>query len=1037
MKRGAPAAILLGILLVACALALARLAATAGVGGVELARDHVERVDSALEERLARGDLDLLVQWFAPAVTSAPSEYRDLDSRVRAAFAAIERAAPARVRSQILTPEVDAEARRHAEALGLAPFRARRIIADGWSDTVVWSTLRVVVPGRGASVVRAVTPDLAPALQALIAAAVREIEAPRRARIALSAPPGHARLRELLRTIGDVRDIEFDADAVVPEDVDVLWWIAEVEPGERHSVALEALVERGGSAVVGASRFAARIEGTELVLDDTGPNLASFLGSIGILVDDAPLLEAPREDVRERGAAWTWHVVRSIGTNQDFRAFGAQPNGTLGFQAPTALRPNAERLRERGAEFVSLATSSERCFTLAAGTRRVEVAELAGGTLGTAEPPRTLLALIAPHDPTRGSVVVASSASLFRDRGLGDEAFVHADVVRVLIGTLGSADRRVLAAVAKSRPPPITGVTDAERWTARAVCIALAPILLLSMALVRGAFGSIGTARGPLLLIGIAACAVGLVGTVAALLGPRIGLDPSRDGARALGPQLADFARESAGSATTITAAFSVASDLPPEMRPLANDLERRCAALARTTPNWSYRELRPTDDDATPGLRRLSLSSSTDESQTSREFFASVVIERGTARRVLEFSDPASFDHAEFRLALALRDVVFGKRARIAFASEPARITPAEALELYQRRGLFAPGTGDPFAAARALLTTNGFEVASLDPSRAVEALDSSTLLVWMQPRRDATPGVEILARHLARGGRALLAAQQHRIRPRQRAERGSSAAIWPEPLFPDVDRGWLPALGVRVAPELVLDAENGVLPTLGTRERDGRVESVTMDLANPLVVRSTPTQRPTSAFTTGVGDLILPSPARIELDAERLRSTGLNGRAILETSDRAWTVPWSGGDVLDSAFTSTATTREPLILGALVTGQFPALSGAVSAVIPGVPGQLLVLGASEPFTDARLRAPGFDHARWLLQSCTALALEPELAAILARRPSVGGYRALGPRERMVARAATSVAGPLFVLALGLAWRMRRMRAASWRTGA
>lgn len=1029
MKRGASAAILLGILLVACALALARLAATADVGGVELARERVERVDPALRERLARGDLDLLVQWFAPAPTSAPSEYRELDSRVRAAFAAVERSAPARVRSQILTPEFDAEARRHAEALGVAPFRARRVVADGWSDTVVWSTLRVVVPGRGASVVRALTPDLAPALQTLIAAAVHEIEQPRRARIALSAPPGHTRLRELLRTLGDVRDVEFDADAAVPADVDLLWWIAEEEPGDRHAAALAALIERGGSAVVGASRFAARIEGAELVLDDSGPDPTRFLASIGVLADDAPLLEAPRADVGERGADWTWQVARSIGTSQDFRAFGAQPNGTLGFQAPTALRPDAERLRDSGADFVSLATSSERCFTLDAGTRRAEIARLARGDYGAAEPPRTLLALIRPHEPTRGSVVVASSASPFGDRSLEDANFVHAELVRVLVGNLASADRRVLAAVATSRPPPISGVSNAERWTARALCIALVPILLLAFAATRGAFGSIGTARRPLLFAGTAVLAVVGAGALAALFGPRIGFDPSRDGANALGPDLVDYARENGAVATTITTAFSDSSELPAELRPLARDLEQRCAALARESATWTYRELRPSDDDATVGLRWLSFSSNTEESGTSQQFHASVVIERGTQRRVLEFPDTAAFDHAEFRIALALRDVVRGDRARIAFASEPARVTPAEALEMYQQRGLFAPGTGDPFAAARALLAANGFDVTSVDPSRADDAVDPSALLVWMQPRRDATPGVERLARHLAEGGHALLAAQQHRIRPRQRADRAANAAIWPEPLFPDVDRGWLTELGVRIAPDLVLDAESGVLPTLGTRERDGRVESVTMELANPLVVRSTPTLRPTSAYTSGVGDLILPSPARIELDADRLRGAGLDARTILATSDRAWTVPWSGGDVPESAFTAGATPGDPLILGTAVTGIFP----GDTSISKRVESRLLVLGASEPFTDARLRAPGSDHARWLLQSCAALALEPEFAAILARRPSVGGYRALGPRERILARSAVSVAGPLFVLALGLAWRWRRARRSAW----
>ncbi|MCY2960777.1 MAG: Gldg family protein [Planctomycetota bacterium] len=1047
MKRAAVATIVLAVALVACALVLARIVAAPGGNGIELGRARVASVEPALRARVARGDLDILVQWFGPAEAERPAGYDGVEADVRAAFAALERAAPGRVRTQILRPDTDPEARRHAEALGLAPFRARRIVRDGWTDVPVWSALRTVVAGRGASVVRALTPELADGTQGLIAAGIAEIEAPRRARIALSAPPGHARLRALLRELGDVTDIDFDTDVSLPPDVDLLVWIAPARVEAPHVARLRSFVDRGGSAFVAADRFHARVEGEDLVLEPAAAAGDALYADLGLALDASPLLEAPPAEAAGSGATWTWHVARSIGSRQDFRALSSQPNGTIAFQAPTALSPDAARLRATGSTFTSLATSSDRCFRLpaGAGSDRVRIADLARGGLGAAEPPRALLALVAPEDPTRGSVVVAASAAPFGDRGLADANFVHEELVRVLVRGLASTERRALATVARARPAPLPEATSAERWTARALCIALVPLVLLAVGLARGALSLRDfTGRAFLLpALGILACAA--VGLVAFAIPARAGLDLSAASVHGLPPELLRIAADAAGEGASITAAVSDGAALPPDLRPLARELAARCERVARATPGLGFRELAPdaigAAEHSALGIRRLERTSTTDESRSTQSFFATLVVERGTQRRVLDFPDAESFRHADFRLALALRDVALGRSTVVAFASEPARVTPAESLELYQRRGLFAPGTGDPFAAARALLARNGFEVQSLDFARAQggpdgERLSDTALLVWMQPRRDATAGARQLARHLAAGGRALVAAQQNRIRPRVRSDRAGDAALWPEPLFPDLDRLWLPALGLRLAPELVLDTQSGVLRTEGTRERGGRVESVAMDLANPLVVRSTPADRPVTPFTAGVGDLLLPSPTRILVDRDVLRRANLTATTVLATSDGAWTAPWTGGDVPAAAFQAPAGPRAISTLGVLVEGAFPGPSADPALGIPdevassGVHrGRLVLVGASEPFTDANLGAAGADHARLLLQTCAALALPEEYATLLAREPSVGGYRALEPAERIRARAITIAAGPALILLLAFGWRTWRGR--------
>jgi len=1024
---------ILAFLALGCALVVARIAGSRAVG-IELGGARTSSLEPALAERVARGDLDLLVQWFAPAGARRPHGYDDVEAAVASTFAALHAASPTHVRTQILRPDEDQEARRHAEALGIGPFRARRIERDGWSESEVWSALRVVVAGRGAGVVRALTPELAHDLQALIAAEIREIEAPRRPIVALSAPPGHARLRQLLQELADVRDVDFDASAEVPADADLLVWIAPKRGEDRHVARLRSFVERGGSLVLAGSRFTARVERDALVLEPTGIAHDAILAAFGLAADAGVLLESPPPDAR--GEAYAWQVVRSIGSRQDFRAFGPQPNGTLAFVAPTALSARAERLRELGLSYTSLATSSERCFTLSDSSSAVPLAELTRGRAGRAQPPRTLLALLSPRDPTQGCVVVAASASPFGDAGLSEEAYVHRELVRILVGGLASAERRALASVARTRPTPLEPSSRGERWTARAVGVALVPLLLLLVGLARGAFDVRAlSVRGlPWALLVVAGVLV--PGAIAVAIGTRAGAALTAGAGNRVAPELERLAREAtADRAIEITAAFSAPSRLPPELRPLTEDLVARCASLARSNARLAFREIAPDALDASAadefGARLLSGTSQRDEETASRSFFASLVVSSGAERQVLEFPDAGSFAHAEFRLALALFGLQRGRPATLAFASEPARTTPAEALELYQKRGLFAPGTGDPFASARALLERNGFRVVAIDPAHG-DLPDGIDAFVWLQPRRDAARLTAILSRHLQSGGRALVAAQHHRLRVRVRSD--SEPALWPEPLFPDLDRLWLPRIGVRLEPELVLDARHGEALVEGTVERDGRVESVRMGLANPLLVRSTPDDRPRAAFTAGVGDLLLTSPSRIAFEPGELATWGLLATPILATSLRAWTHAWTGGVLSSATFDVPAETSGPFVLGLAIEGTFP--GPTLEPELPTLPapdhrgvGQLVLLGTCEPFTDANLQLPGYDHARFLLQACAALALPEELAQLLARRPTTGGYRFLEPDQRLSARLFGLAAGPLLVLIGALAWRGVRSR--------
>src|SRR6185503_20711686 len=94
----------------------------------------------ALGRRLAGLGEDVRATWFASAPERWEGEYRHLEPALRELFGAL--GSGSRV-----DPASDPALAAHAAALGLAPFRARTLERDGWRETTLWSTLRVVVGG--------------------------------------------------------------------------------------------------------------------------------------------------------------------------------------------------------------------------------------------------------------------------------------------------------------------------------------------------------------------------------------------------------------------------------------------------------------------------------------------------------------------------------------------------------------------------------------------------------------------------------------------------------------------------------------------------------------------------------------------------------------------------------------------------------------------------------------------------------------------------------------------------------------------------
>lgn len=1054
MKRST--LLLQAALIAVCACFASTLLDRAGVR-VEAARTALSRVSPQLREQMSSIDRDLELTWYTSPRASWTADLRALAPALEA-FLADARTIGLRVHASSFEVADTPEQRRWLAAAGVVPRRARRVEGEGWREVEIVSTLRVSLGARGAALVPIESRADVEGLSERLVAIVDELEHATPPSFVLSAPPGARKLRTLLESLGDVADVDFDDDARIP-DCDLFVWLDPRAAEPRQLEALRTHLARGGSALVAGGAWRATPEPGEVRFERTELPVDALWQAFGLRTRQGPVLDA-------RGSA-AWNV-RAPATSQDFRAFAAQPNGALEFAAPTTFEPDALRLDELGLGATSLAATSDRAYELAPRAAAYATAELLPSRDTRFLGRQALLVALAPRSGRGGTLVASASSSLFLDADFALEGTVHAELVRVLAGTLASSERRAARRAGLAVEPLARELDRGERWTARALVVLLVP-LLLGLAALRGSAARLARFARPAALV---TGTIVVLGALSSLV--PFACDTTRDERNTLLPRTLDVAREAASEPLSIDVAFSGGADLPPELR----GVESRARALVREIARRvDGIEVRDVDVEARAaelervGVTPVRAASEDDEERVVHRAYAHLVLERGDRREVLVCADPRAVENLEFRLASAFERLAGAPRARVALHADAPRLTPAEALLAYERKGLFAPTEGDVYARARSWLEAHEIEVVPLDTARPT--IEPGALALLLQPRRDATALVRELARHLDAGGKAVVCAQMFEPRSRQRRASDMAVRLWPEPQFPDVDRLWLPRLGVQLDGELVLDAASGSLELVGTREdADGRERAVRSIVSSPLIVRTSATGIADDPLVRGLGDLVWPSPSRIVLDRARLASLGLTARPLVWTSTRAWTHPWKGGELADDVVrVDPRRTGERQLLAVALEGPFPGASldpelaragsrsgdgaddtsepraadatsdtsgsldahaagGALDspAPSPDARGELVLVGGSSLFENEHLFLEGSDHAQLLLRLVAGATSPAATAALLARRASEPSFEPVEGSERALGRAFVILAGPLVVLALALglrrAWR-------------
>ncbi|HVS16659.1 MAG TPA: Gldg family protein [Thermoanaerobaculia bacterium] len=1092
MRRGNGPALAAAVFLAFLAVVFAaRIADRAPGARLEVGRERLVRLDGETRARLAGLEDQVFITFYATPPSRMPTSLRGLERRMVGLLTAMRSASGGRFDFQVVDPDASPELEAYAARRHVAPHRVRDIRGDSWTEQTVWSTITVAYGAREPLVFRGVGNEHLPFLQSALLGALDHLAAPREPAIALAAPPGFDDLRSSLSRQGRV--LELDPSGAgragpspwLPAEADALFWI---EPGDLAAERLQEVdrfLDSGRSVVLATSR----LDG--VAVDDRGAlgvrvltrpyGAGALFLELGLEPASQLVLDAGRSVALSSDDASLPmpFLMRATAYEQDFRGLSSQPNGSLLFAFPTPLVPQPDRLARRRLTAQHLVTTSEGTWVqdLPAGDALVHLDDLSQ-TLGEPAPKLPLAVLLRPTSPRRGLLVALAASTPFADGVLDLPGYAHPALLQILLDAVASDERLVLARAVGEPSAALPSLGPGARLALRLGVVLCVPFVLLVVAIRRHRAlrptvslrrrptgrARARTARataGPALLL-----AAVLAGAWAAS-GRGGGVDLTAGGLNTPAAATVDALRRASGHGPLRAELYLSGRDrLPPELRIPVRRLETALATLSRRGPPLALTRTRPEDLDeeerralAASGISAATLASEDDERRTVRSFFATLVLSAGDRREVLSFRDGSAFEDLEFRLAFALHRLATGRRPHVGLASDVPRLTPAEAHESYQTKGLFAPSGTDPYATARALIEKRDFRVTHINP-RNPDVPDDLDLLVWLQPRRPSTPMLHETVRALRRGVPVFMAAQHFNLQPRQYQGRQFRTVYWPQPQWPELERDgfYLPELGVVLVREVLFDRLSARIRSSSQLHRGERIEYELMESALPFVLRVTaPGESEGHPLTRGLGDQLLPWAARIELDRQRLAESGLSATVLLTTSPRSWSYAWEGGWIPEALLDGppAGDDDEPAWLGrkplaVLLEGTFPPWSPpegerhrlhdrAYRPEPPATrPSRLLLLGSSEVFKDHRILAAegngAFRGDHLLLNAVAWLALGDELGGIVSRRAASRGVGLVEPAERAFWRVAVPAAVP--ALLVGFAWiragRRRRARAST-----
>ncbi len=986
-------------------------------------------------------DHKVSITYFSTDPERMPSRLKHLEAEVRQVLEALQAHAYGHLELRVLDPALSgAPGITYAAAKKVSPFKVRRVLEDEHQQQEIWSSLVLAPEGAPEILIQSI--EQSDLLEELIIANLQTLAQPLQPTFAVAAPPGTCQLLpRYLSQYGPVVEVDLDRDPGAPIDADVLFWIQPQTISPAQVRQLRRFLDEGRSAVLAGSAYAIEYlpaggqwRFRALPLSTAWEELLRPWGlrpQPDLLLDRAagPVSVAAGGSLSQVEASFQ---LRCTPAFRDGRSFVAQARGALGFVGASALELDPAAVATAGFQAEVVATTTENAWVQPLPQGEFSQAELSQAQFQVGK--QNLMVLLKPEDPWVGQLVVLASPSPFQDPFIDQPGYGHQALLRDLARTLAAPQRLVRIRVERPQPQPLPPLGNAARLFWRGWAVFALPLILIVLGLRR--YRGSGRRWSPPALETVLRPGLALAGLIAL---PWLG--------RSMSPVQLDLTEEKLNTPAPLTmqlldqhranlqveAALTPQASMPPGLKIIEPKIKN---LLGRA--GLAVRFLRPADQGErtrlqVQGFRPIEVQRVLQDTLARQLVWSGLRLEEEGKSALIPHLDQRSAGHLEFLVAAALKRLEMGRAPRVAVVADWPRLSPAEALEDFQRQGLSAPSGTDVYRQLKILLQDYGYDVTYVNPQEPVLPADTDVFL-WMQPRRDSGRLIILLGQHLAQGRPGIVALQHFNIQQRQYRGAGFQTVYWPQPQFQDLDR-YLNLLGVEQVREVLMDRTQHHLALATQVNRSAQREYDPQEVALPFLIRAVGTDfSPASEITRHLGDLLFIWGNRFALDINRLQALGLTSQVLVSTSDQAWSFAWQGGWLPPEIFTPTSYLpgRQPLALD--LEGVFPppALSaeGKVSLLPPApgqAPGQLLLIGSSEMFKDDYLYAPGFEDAQFMLNAVARAAYGPELAALQARHPASRGFAFIDTGAKACWRAFALGAGPLLLLLGGLyRWRRR-----------
>ena len=994
------------------------------------------------------GRLD--VTYFASERHTMPSHLKHVEQSVSGLLESMRSEAPDRLDVRVIDPVVSGPvgaayaARKRASGVSV-----RRVLRDEHDQQQVWSSLVLAQEGFEEVLIQDIQADDLPHLQALIVETLAGNSHPRPPRFGVAAPLGFELLGQLLSRYGSVERVDLDAGNALPSEVDLLFWIQPSRVSRNQLRQLQRFLEQGRTVVLAGSAYSVGYELTEdavryraRLLPDGWPRLLSSLGVKPVpdlLMDtNAGPVILPTEQGQTRQVEAPFQL-RCLPAFYNMKGFLGPARGGLSFLAASSLEVDPRRLAAVGLKAEIVGTTTERAWIQPLPTRPFLDGDLAPAlTVGK----QSLMLLLKSQDSSKGQALILASASPFQDGIINQPGYGHRIYLQTLVRTFSETQRLARIRIFEDEVEAVADLTDVGRVWWRVFVVFLVPGMLAAV----GAWLYLRSGRtlprwsgGRLPVLELAVVAAVLVASLWA--GKSAFATLAADLTQGATHTISPFLRNQLDrhKELQIDLVTSSRANLPAALK----NVETRVVTLLEQGGieprrlRADYLNARDKQLLRKAGMTPFETSKIVRDTVISQPVWSGLRLRLGERSTVIPRLDTHTVDHLGFLIGAALRRLESDGAPHLAVVSDLPRLSPAEALEDYQKKGLLAPGGADVYSRVKSLLKDYGYEVTHIDQREPRLPADAD-LLIWLQPRRDSRPVIEKVADHLSRGGKALVALQHFNIQQRQYRGSGFETVYWPQPQFQDFDQ-YLRLFGVEQVREVLMDRTRSHLDLETQVNRTAFREYDAQQVALPFLIRSVAANySDSSVVTRRLGDLLFVWGNRFRIDTERLRQAGLDHRTLVATSSRSWSFPWKGGWLPAEIFNPTGYLPgfQPLVL--MLEGRFQPVEFVANAegrqtlrLRSGAldqPGKLLLIGSSEMFKDPHLHNPNFHHDQLMLNAVADLTYGGELASLQTQRRVFRGFAPPDSSSKTGWRLFVLLGGPALILCLG-SWRYGRLQ--------